>query len=78
MEDLFDVTAVIDEAIDELAGASTKNWAVKAMMLALIGVIVGIWVLRRSVLRNPGPGPIVTTAGGRPVEADTLVATPEG
>ena len=78
MNDLFDVTGVIDEAIDELAGASTKNWAVIGLMAGLIGLIVGIWVLRRSVLRNPGPGRMVTTAGGRPVGADALVVAPEG
>jgi hypothetical protein len=78
MNDVFDVTGVIDEAIDELAGASTKNWAVIGLMIGLVGLIAGIWILRRSVLHNPGPGPIATTAGGRPVVSEDLVATPEG
>ena len=76
MNDVFDVTAVIDEAIDELAGASVKNWAVIGLMAGLVGLIVGIWALRHSVLRNPGPGPVVTTAGGRLVVADPAVAVP--
>ena len=48
------------------------------LMIGLVGLIAGIWILRRSVLRNPGPGPVATTAGGRPVVSDDLVVAPEG
>ena len=57
MDELTPVTAVIDEAIMETIGTSSKKWALVLVAL-VVGAMGAFWLVRRTRSAEPAAVPV--------------------
>ena len=51
------VDAILDEALKEAVGASSKKWALVVVAL-VVGAMSAFWLVRRARAVEPAPAPV--------------------